>query len=117
MKYFQTKVSWPNHNFLKLFTDFLKRKIIYNLPYIIDACLDHSDCTGDSNVCLVGKCVCGLNGSKCSRTNPTCDHETGTCQCGKRKNKWGGPYNVCYLGQICTTNGYRGKCSDANILN
>ena len=81
----------------------------------LDSCLDHPDCTGDSNVCLLGKCVCGMNGSKCSKTNPTCDHDTGTCQCGAKKNRWGGPYNICYLGQICTVKGERGKCANANV--
>ena len=83
--------------------------------FVLDTCVDHSGCTGDSNICLMGRCVCGMNGSKCSRTNPTCDHETGTCQCGAKKNKWGGPYNFCYLGQICTVSKDRGKCHDADI--
>jgi len=88
---------------------------ISNANPITDTCVDHSGCTGDSNICLMGRCVCGMNGSKCSRTNPTCDHETGTCQCGAKKNKWGGPYNFCYLGQICTVSKDRGKCHDADV--
>ena len=58
----------------------------------------------------MGRCVCGQNGVKCSRTNPTCDRETGVCQCGKRKNRWGGPYTLCYIGQICTVHANMGKC-------
>merc|ERR1711963_852823 len=77
---------------------------------ISDTCYDHSDCKYDSNVCLMGRCVCGQNGVKCSRTNPTCDRETGVCQCGKRKNRWGGPYTLCYIGQICTVHANMGKC-------
>jgi len=88
---------------------------ISNANPIADTCVDHSGCTGDSNICLMGRCVCGMNGSKCSRTNPSCDHETGTCQCGAKKNKWGGPYNFCYLGQICSVSRDRGKCNDADV--
>ena len=72
-------------------------------------------CTGDSNVCIYGRCVCGKNGSPCSRTNPTCDYETGICQCGPKKNQWGGPYNICFLGQVCTVTGNIGRCKDADI--
>ena len=72
-------------------------------------------CTGDSNVCMYGRCVCGTNGSPCSATNPSCDYETGNCQCGPKKNKYGGPYNICFLGQICTVTGDTGRCADADV--
>ena len=66
------------------------------------------------------RCVCGTNGYKCSKTNPTCDYDTGTCQCGVKKTRYGAPYTICYVGQICILSRVRdigprviGKCIDA----
>lgn len=75
-------------------------------------CYEHSECTGDTNVCINRRCVCGAHGARCSQTNPTCDHSTGICQCGPKKNKWGGPAKRCFLGQVCVVLGEIGKCAN-----
>ena len=79
-----------------------------------DKCDNHNNCKGDTNVCINGRCVCGAHGARCSKTNPTCDHITGICQCGPRKNKWGGPDKRCFLGQVCVIKDEIGRCADTS---
>ena len=45
-------------------------------------CSGDDECSGLSDTCTVGTCMCGVNPKSSNQTSDTCD-DSGTCRCGK----------------------------------
>ena len=88
------KVSILSLIVLRLFYSRLIGAYIFDLIHIL-VCSRMEDCTGLSDTCTSGGCMCGVNPMCDSLTSGTC--ESGTCRCGSNAECKG---KVCVSG-IC----------------